>query len=268
MELWGFESTLSPAHACVPPVFQELLQEETRQKLNLSSRIRQLEEEKNNLQEQQEEEEEARKNLEKQMLALQAQVSCWEWQHLVRSCPKVVSQSFGEHSRELHRCWSRFWTKAPFGEGTTVVMCTLKCDGLCPAQLPENSQVLCSLSLQEQLFLFLHFAPLVMHSDPSPAFLEFQLAEAKKKVDDDLGTIEGLEETKKKLLKDMESLSQRLEEKALAYDKLEKTKNRLQQELDDLMVDLDHQRQIVSNLEKKQKKFDQVLQSPVKFLIF
>uniref|UniRef100_A0A8C3PV16 Myosin heavy chain 10 n=1 Tax=Chrysolophus pictus TaxID=9089 RepID=A0A8C3PV16_CHRPC len=126
------------------------MEDETRQKLNLSSRIRQLEEEKNNLQEQQEEEEEARKNLEKQMLS-------------------------------------------------------------------------------------------------------------KKKVDDDLGTIEGLEENKKKLLKDMESLSQRLEEKAMAYDKLEKTKNRLQQELDDLMVDLDHQRQIVSNLEKKQKKFDQML---------
>lgn len=56
----------------------------------------------------------------------------------------------------------------------------------------------------------------------------------------------------------MEALGQRLEEKALAYDKLEKTKNRLQQELDDLTVDLDHQRQIASNLEKKQKKFDQV----------
>ena len=67
-----------------------------------------------------------------------------------------------------------------------------------------------------------------------------------------------LEEAKKKLLKDVEVLSQRLEEKALAYDKLEKTKTRLQQELDDLLVDLDHQRQIVSNLEKKQKKFDQV----------
>ena len=67
-----------------------------------------------------------------------------------------------------------------------------------------------------------------------------------------------MEEAKKKLLKDVEVLSQRLEEKALAYDKLEKTKTRLQQELDDLLVDLDHQRQIVSNLEKKQKKFDQV----------
>lgn len=55
-------------------VVQELLQEETRQKLNLSSRIRQLEEERNSLQEQQEEDEEARKNLDKQLLTLQAQV--------------------------------------------------------------------------------------------------------------------------------------------------------------------------------------------------
>lgn len=67
-------------------VWQELLQEETRQKLNLSSRIRQLEEEKNNLQEQQEEEEEARKNLEKQMLALQAQVGCCTWQDVCKDC--------------------------------------------------------------------------------------------------------------------------------------------------------------------------------------
>ncbi len=82
--------------------------------------------------------------------------------------------------------------------------------------------------------------------------------ETKKKLEDDVGTLEGLEEVKRKLQKDMEGTSQKLEEKAIAYDKLEKTKNRLQQELDDLMVDLDHQRQIVSNLEKKQKKFDQV----------
>lgn len=65
--------------------FQELLQEETRQKLNLSSRIRQLEEEKNALQEQQEEDEEARKNLEKQLLTLQAQVE---------ACPSVRHFSF------------------------------------------------------------------------------------------------------------------------------------------------------------------------------
>lgn len=70
--------------------------------------------------------------------------------------------------------------------------------------------------------------------------------------------MEGLEEVKRKLQKDVELTSQRLEEKTMSMDKMEKTKNRLQQELDDLMVDLDNQRQIVSNLEKKQKKFDQV----------
>lgn len=67
-----------------------------------------------------------------------------------------------------------------------------------------------------------------------------------------------MEEGKKKLQKEIESLTQQFEEKAASYDKLEKTKNRLQQELDDLVVDLDNQRQLVSNLEKKQKKFDQV----------
>lgn len=53
---------------------QELRQEETCQKLNFSSHIRQLEVEKNTLVEQQEEEEEARRNLEKQLETVQAQV--------------------------------------------------------------------------------------------------------------------------------------------------------------------------------------------------
>lgn len=53
---------------------QELLQEETRQKLNLSGQVRQLEEEKTTLVEQQEEEEEARRSLEKQLQTLQVQV--------------------------------------------------------------------------------------------------------------------------------------------------------------------------------------------------
>lgn len=91
-------------------------------------------------------------------------------------------------------------------------------------------------------------------------FLNFalKLSESKKKLEDDVGTIDSLEEAKKKLQKDLELTSQRLEEKTIGFEKMEKTKTRLQQELDDLTVDLDHQRQIVSNLEKKQKKFDQV----------
>lgn len=53
---------------------KELLQEETRQKLSQSSRLRQLEDEQNSLKEQLEEEEEARKNAEKQFQVAQAQV--------------------------------------------------------------------------------------------------------------------------------------------------------------------------------------------------
>ncbi|TRY55599.1 hypothetical protein DNTS_021482, partial [Danionella cerebrum] len=68
------------------------------------------------------------------------------------------------------------------------------------------------------------------------ATLQAQLVETKKKLEDDVGALEGLEEVKRKLVKDMEGVNQKLEEKVIAFDKLEKTKNRLQQELDDLMM--------------------------------
>lgn len=80
----------------------------------------------------------------------------------------------------------------------------------------------------------------------------------KKKLEQEAGSLESAEEVKKRLQRDLEAVSQRMDERNLAYDKLDKTKTRLQQELDDLLVDQDHLRQIVSNLEKKQKKFDQV----------
>lgn len=53
---------------------QELLQEETRLKLSLSTKLKQMEDEKNAFKEQLEEEEEAKKNLEKQISILQQQV--------------------------------------------------------------------------------------------------------------------------------------------------------------------------------------------------
>lgn len=53
---------------------QELLQEETRQKLSQVTKLRQLEDEQNSLREQLEEEEEAKKNVEKQLQMAQAQV--------------------------------------------------------------------------------------------------------------------------------------------------------------------------------------------------
>ncbi|CAN8002558.1 unnamed protein product [Ixodes hexagonus] len=54
---------------------QELLQEETKQKLALSSRLRQLEGERTALQEQLDEEEEAKRNMEKQIVALTQQAN-------------------------------------------------------------------------------------------------------------------------------------------------------------------------------------------------
>lgn len=53
---------------------QELLQEETRQKLNVSTKLRQLEDERNSLQEQLDEEMEAKQNLERHISTLNVQV--------------------------------------------------------------------------------------------------------------------------------------------------------------------------------------------------
>ncbi|KTF79513.1 hypothetical protein cypCar_00035538 [Cyprinus carpio] len=88
---------------------------------------------------------------------------------------------------------------------------------------------------------------------------DVQLADMKKKIEQEAGFLESSEETKKRVQRDLEAVTQRLDERCAAYDKLDKTKTRLQQELDDMVVDQDHLRQIVSNLEKKQKKFDQML---------
>lgn len=53
---------------------QELLSEETRQKLNLSGRLRQMEEDRNSLMEQLEEETEAKRAAERQVSNLNGQV--------------------------------------------------------------------------------------------------------------------------------------------------------------------------------------------------
>lgn len=85
-----------------------------------------------------------------------------------------------------------------------------------------------------------------------------QLSDYKKKLDEMSGMVEMLEESKKRLQRDLEAANSEYEEKASAFDKLDKSRGRLQQELEDVLMDLDSQRQLVSNLEKKQKKFDQV----------
>lgn len=164
-------------------VLQEQLSEETRQKLNVSGRLRQMEDDRNNLMEQLEEETEAKRAVERQISSLNMQVS---------------------NFRQML-------------EGKKVTETTLQ-----------------------------------------PSHLMFQLSDYKKKLDETSGTVELLEEAKKRLQRDLEAANSEYEEKATAYDKLEKSRMRLHQELEDVLMDLDSQRQLVSNLEKKQKKFDQV----------
>lgn len=55
--------------------FQALLEEETKLKLSLNSKLKQIESEKEVLQEQLEEEEESKKNMEKQIVALNLQIT-------------------------------------------------------------------------------------------------------------------------------------------------------------------------------------------------
>lgn len=56
-------------------MYQLLLEEETKLKLSLNSKLKQIESEKEILQEQLEEEEESKKNMEKQIVALNLQIT-------------------------------------------------------------------------------------------------------------------------------------------------------------------------------------------------
>lgn len=70
---------------------QELLSEETRQKLNLSGRLRQLEDDRNSLMEQLEEETEAKRAVERQVSSLNMQVSEFTGKVSHASLPDVQS---------------------------------------------------------------------------------------------------------------------------------------------------------------------------------
>lgn len=175
-------------------LIQELLSEETRQKLNVSGRLRQMEEERNSLMEQLEEETEGKRAVERQVSSLGMQVGTCTHKHLRTD--------------------------------------------------PPGSSYHCN----------------------HPSHL--QVSDCKKKLDEMSGTVELLEEGKKRLQRDLEAANGEYEEKASAFDKSEKSRGRLQQELEDVLMDLDSQRQLVSNLEKKQKKFDQVLLGLQGFLSF
>lgn len=86
---------------------QELLQEETRQKLSLSTRLRQLEEEQNSLREMLEEGEENKKNVEKQVSTLQTQVGpqCNTTQQPIEIFSSAVTLIQLPHIKNVYKCF-------------------------------------------------------------------------------------------------------------------------------------------------------------------
>uniref|UniRef100_A0A3Q3KRF8 Myosin-9 n=1 Tax=Monopterus albus TaxID=43700 RepID=A0A3Q3KRF8_MONAL len=110
---------------------------------------------------------------------------------------------------------------------------------------------------QVQIQMHACLLPLLQHWVPLSSF--HRLQKLKKKLEQEVLSLEAAEDGRKRVQRELDSVTQQLEEKSSAYDVLAKTKTRLQQELDDLLVDQDNLRQSVSNLEKKQKKFDQML---------
>lgn len=88
--------------------------------------------------------------------------------------------------------------------------------------------------------------------------VSLQLADLKKKLEQEAQSLQSSEDGRKRLQRDLEDTRLQVEEKEAAYNKLEKTKTRQQQELEDLTLDQDNSRQCIASLMKKQRKFDQV----------
>ncbi|XP_071814325.1 uncharacterized protein [Apostichopus japonicus] len=89
--------------------------------------------------------------------------------------------------------------------------------------------------------------------------LQTQLADARRKQEEDSKSLEQVEENLKKANRENDENVNRIAEMTAAHEKLLKTKNRLQGELDDITLDLEKERNMVSTLEKKQRKFDNQL---------
>lgn len=85
-----------------------------------------------------------------------------------------------------------------------------------------------------------------------------QLAEAKKRAEDEAEAAVAFEEARKRCLKDIEALQRQVEELQAANDKLDKSRKKIQAELEDSTIELEVQRAKVQELEKKQKNFDKV----------
>ena len=112
-------------------VQQELLQEETRQKLSQSTRLRQLEDEHNGLREQLEEEEEAKRNVEKQLQMVQAQV---------RTNALCRSMSFQLYKAHIDLTAVNVWMTPPISSQLTEMKKKVEQDAGCLETAEEGKK--------------------------------------------------------------------------------------------------------------------------------
>ena len=81
----------------------------------------------------------------------------------------------------------------------------------------------------------------------------------KKRLEEGRVLIEGSEESKKRMARDMETFQARIDTLASDNDKLLRSKNKFQAEVEDLNVELEKYRSQLGALDKKQRKFDQMV---------
>ncbi|XP_018081713.1 myosin-10 isoform X7 [Xenopus laevis] len=222
---------------------QELLQEETRQKLNFSSRVRQLEEEKNNLMENLEEEEAAKAQLNRQIQTLQ--------QQLLESKKKMedqggmvefIEEAKKKASKELELLQQRFDEKNQSNDKIEKTRNRLQqeLDDLI-VDLDHQRQIVSNLEKKQKKF--------------DQMLAEEKNISARYADERDRAEAEAREKETKSL-----SLSRALEEAIDLKDELDRQNKQLRAEMDDLVSSKDDVGKNVHELERSKRALEQQVQ--------
>ncbi|XP_043936530.1 myosin-10-like isoform X2 [Protopterus annectens] len=222
---------------------QELLQEETRQKLNLSSRVRQFEEEKTRLVEQVEEEEEAKKSVSRQLLSMQQQMA--EMKKKMEDDLSVVDtleDGKKKALKEVEMLTQRLSEKAQAYEKLEKTKTRLQqeLDDL-TVDLDQQRQIVSNLEKKQKKF------DQMLAEEKS---ISTRHAEERDRVE-----AEAREKETKVLF-----LSRSLEEALDAKDELERLNKQLRAEMDDLMSSKDDVGKNVHELERSKRALEQQVQ--------
>uniref|UniRef100_A0A670ZE70 Myosin heavy chain 14 n=1 Tax=Pseudonaja textilis TaxID=8673 RepID=A0A670ZE70_PSETE len=216
---------------------QELLQEETRQKLNLSSRVRQLEEEKGALLEQLEEEEAAKANFSRQIQSLQQQ-KLEEDAGVAESIEEARRRATKELEALTLRYDERVQACDKLEKGRTRLQQEL--DDVIVA-LDQQRQVVSALEKKQKKF--------------DQMLAEEKLISARHAEERDRAEADAREKETKVL-----SLSRALEEALEIREELERQNKQLRAEMDDLVSSKDDVGKNVHELERSKRALEQQVQ--------